>query len=87
MEENNLSHISLGTGITVLALAFGAWAWVVAWGVMVVRREIEEIRKASKATAEELHKISLNREARISHLETVADLCLRKQERNHSERE
>jgi hypothetical protein len=36
--------IELGTGLTLLALSFGAWAWVVAHGVQFMRRGIHEMR-------------------------------------------
>ena len=36
--------MSIGTGIAIFGAAFGMWAWVVAWGVSVMRKEISELK-------------------------------------------
>ncbi len=33
----------IAASIGIFGLAFGAWAWVVAWGVGITRREIAEL--------------------------------------------
>lgn len=39
-----MPHIELGTALTFLALAFGAWAWVVMHGVHFMKTGIKEMR-------------------------------------------
>jgi len=39
-----MPSIDLGTGIAIFGVAFGAWAWVVMWGVNVMRREFSELK-------------------------------------------
>ncbi len=42
----------IAAAIGVFGLAFGAWAWVVAWGVGVTRHEIAELKKDIKEAFE-----------------------------------
>lgn len=68
-------HIPIGTAIAILGLAFGAWAWVVMWGVGVVRREISELKLELREERSQARKERVETEGRLSHLETVANLC------------
>ena len=62
--------ISIGTGLTVLGMAFTAWAFVVAWGVGVVRREVAEIKGQLHATATAQATHVNQTERRLTMLET-----------------
>ena len=62
--------IDLGTALTVLSIAFGVWAWVVAWGVSVVRKEVAEMKSAAKETGATLASHVHQTERRLTMLET-----------------
>lgn len=62
--------IDVGTGLTVLGASFAAWAWVVAWGVGVVRREVSQLREAAEDTAKSLTQHILLTEKRLTMLES-----------------
>lgn len=70
-----VAHISIGTGLSILGLAFGAWAYVVYWGVTVIRNEVSELKEDVKTAAEKSHTRDVHLENRIAHLETLASFC------------
>ena len=58
-------EFSLGAGIAIFGAAFAAWAWVVAWGVGIVRNEISQLRAVIKDTADRQTDIAKNQEQHI----------------------
>lgn len=62
--------IEVGTALTALSFAFGIWAWVVAWGVKVIRNEMTLLRRASQETSRSLEAHILATERRLTMLET-----------------
>lgn len=65
-----MMDIDIGTGLTILGLAFGGWAGVVAWGVGVVRHEVKEIKDQILVTsATQIQHINQT-ERRLTMLET-----------------
>jgi len=62
--------IEVGTALTALAGAFGVWAWVVAWGVGVIRREMAFTRAAAGKATDSLEAHILATERRLTMLET-----------------
>jgi len=58
------------TALTVLSIAFGVWAWVVAWGVNVVRKEVEAMRATTGHTGNVLSAHVNQTERRLTMLET-----------------
>ena len=62
--------IDVGTGLSLLAGAFGIWAYVVAWGVRVIRNEMAETRQATVKTGHALEAHILATERRLTMLET-----------------
>lgn len=70
-------EIEVNTGLSILGAAFTAWAWVVWWGVRVVRKEIEGVRQevstlatSATETANALTNHILMTEKRLTMLET-----------------
>ena len=64
------SGIGLGTALTALSIAFGVWAWVVAWGVSVIRKEVHDMKIAASATGGQLTAHVNQTERRLTMLET-----------------
>ena len=65
-----MDHIDVGTGLTVLGLAFAGWAFVVAWGIGVIRKEVQEIKLQAFRTSE-VQTTHINQtERRLTMLET-----------------
>jgi hypothetical protein len=64
------SGIDLGTALTVLSGAFGVWAWVVAWGVSVIRKEVQDMRSSTKDMGLILTSHIHQTERRLTMLET-----------------
>ena len=71
------TSISLGTGMTVLGVSFGAWAFVLGWVLTVVRREFAELREfvreesdRRRAADERAHHDRLQLERRLTEIET-----------------
>ena len=62
--------MDLGIAITVLSVAFGVWAWVVAWGVSVIRKEVQEMKLAANQTGVTLTAHVTQTERRLTMLET-----------------
>lgn len=62
--------IDIGLALTLLALAFGAWAWVVAWGADVIRKEMKRTSDATEITGKSLEAHILATERRLTMLET-----------------
>lgn len=63
-------QISIETALAVLAGAFGIWAWIVGWGVSVIKREMENTRNAALRASESLENHILATERRLTMLET-----------------
>ena len=64
------SGIGLGTALTVLSIAFAVWAWVVAWGVSVIRKEVHDMKVAAHTTGGQLTAHVNQTERRLTMLET-----------------
>jgi hypothetical protein len=62
--------ISIGTGLTILGLAFGGWAGVVAWGIGVIRREVKDIKDQVHITSQAQITHVNQTERRLTMLET-----------------
>lgn len=62
--------VDIGLALTFLSFAFGIWAWVVGWGVKVIRREMMETRQATVKTGHALEAHILATERRLTMLET-----------------
>lgn len=62
--------IDIADALFVGATAFGAWAWVVWWGIRVVRKEIGSLAVSAEATAKALTDHILLTEKRLTMLET-----------------
>lgn len=60
----------LSTALSLLSIAFTAWAGVVAWGVKVIRAEVVGIKVASENTSASLHLHVNQTERRLTLLET-----------------
>jgi len=62
--------IDIGTALTVFGAAFAMWAWVVAWGVSIIRREVGDLKTTVLATekAQQIHVTQTER--RLTMLET-----------------
>jgi hypothetical protein len=73
----DLEHgIPLGTGIAILGMAFGAWAWVVAWGVSVIRREVGELKMDVAAARRDAHEAKIEVEHRLTAVESDIRRCV-----------
>lgn len=68
-------YISVSVGLTFLGLAFGAWAWVVYWGVTVIRAEVKDLKIALKQHVDEYIADRRSIEHRMTELESVARWC------------
>jgi uncharacterized protein (UPF0254 family) len=71
------TSVSLGTGLTVVGVSFGAWAVILGWIMFVVRSEFAElkefVRKDSErrqASDERAHHDRLQLERRLTEIET-----------------
>ena len=65
-----MENISIGTGIAVFGAAFACWAWVVAWGIGVMRREMQDLKSALASLSSEQHVHINQTERRLTMLET-----------------
>jgi len=70
------TNVSLGTGMTVFGLAFGAWAAVLGWIMFVLRREFSELRftvreemERRRQADERAHQDRLQIERRLTEIE------------------
>lgn len=79
--------VEIGTALTALSFAFGIWAWVVAWGVKVIRKEMAETRAATVKTGNALEAHILATERRLTMLETEFAYIRRYLSRWHDEDE
>jgi cell division protein FtsB len=61
---------SLGNALTALSIAFGVWAWVVAWGVAIVRKEAQEMKAIAQLSNATLNAHINQTERRLTMLET-----------------
>ena len=69
--------VSLGTGLAILGVAFGAWAFVLGWVLMIVRREFADLRgfvqeesERRRNADERAHHDRLQLERRLTEIET-----------------
>lgn len=62
--------IGIGTALTALSIAFGVWAWVVAWGVSAIRNEVQQMRSTTKDMGTVLTAHINQTERRLTMLET-----------------
>jgi len=62
--------MSVGNALSLLSLAFGVWAWVVAWGVATIRRETTNMANAAAETSKTLSEHIHQTERRLTMLET-----------------
>lgn len=65
-----MPQIELGTGIAIFGLAFAAWAWIVAWGVGVMRREFSELKGQVQAMGATQQAHVVQTERRLTILES-----------------
>ena len=73
-----MEHIDLSTAVAIFGLAFGAWAFVVAWGVGVIKKEVVELKELARSTQEK-HEQHVNQtERRLTMLETEFGYLRRK---------
>ena len=56
--------------LAFLGIAFTVWAWVVAWGVSVIRAEVKNMRQAADETSKNLISHVKQTERRLTLLET-----------------
>ena len=61
--------LTLPSAVAIFGLAFGAWAWVVAWGINIVKREVHSLKEAAESTAKSLDNHVLLTEKRLTMLE------------------
>jgi cell shape-determining protein MreC len=71
------TSVSLGTGLSILGVSFGAWAFILGWVLMVVRREFAELREFVQEESERrrnaddrAHQDRLQLERRLTEIET-----------------
>jgi len=62
--------ISMGTALAIFGMAFAAWAWVVAWGVSVVRKEVHDMKSIATSSGTALNAHINQTERRLTMLET-----------------
>ena len=60
----------IDTALTALSIAFAVWAWVVAWGVSVVRKEVSEMKHTAQAATHAWTEHVTQTERRLTMLET-----------------
>lgn len=65
-----MESISLGGGIAVFGGAFACWAWVVAWGVSVMRKEMHELKTTLTGVSAAQNVHIQQTERRLTMLET-----------------
>jgi hypothetical protein len=70
-----MPDIPIGTAVTLFAVAFGAWAWVVMWGVTVIRREVDGLKTQVSAMASQAHQQMLEVEHRLTVVESDIQRC------------
>lgn len=71
-------QIDIGTGVAILGAAFGGWAVVVAWGIGVIRKEVQEIKIQARATSDAQITHINQTERRLTMLETEFGFLRRK---------
>jgi hypothetical protein len=77
--------VPIGTGLSILGMAFTAWAVVVGWGIGVIRNEVSEIKEQAAETTK-LHIQHVNQtERRLTMLETEFGFIRRKMDHHHSD--
>ena len=78
--------MTIGNALSLLSLAFGVWAWVVAWGIATIRRETSSMAVAAAETSKALSAHIHQTERRLTMLETEFRY-LRKRARDRDEEE
>jgi hypothetical protein len=67
--------ISMPTAIAIFGFAFGCWAWVVGWGVAVIRRELDDLKNKVHHASVESTKMMLDVEHRLTVVESDIKRC------------
>ena len=74
---DDTTEISLGTAITVFGLAFGAWAVILGYVMVIIRKEFGELREFVREESERrrmaddrAHQDRLHLERRLTEIET-----------------
>jgi len=62
--------MTIGNALSLLSLAFGVWAWVVAWGIAAIRRETTSMAMVATETSKALSAHIHQTERRLTMLET-----------------
>ena len=62
--------LTVETALTVLGISFGVWAGVVAYGVAVIRGQLEELKSSANKTTDSLVSHVTQTERRLTLLET-----------------
>ena len=62
--------LDISVVLTVLGMAFGGWAFVVAWGVGVIRKEVKELKEQILLTSQTQITHVNQTERRLTMLET-----------------
>lgn len=77
-----MNGIPLGTGIAIFGAAFAAWAWLVGWGVAIIRREVaalkDEIadsRQSADRAQHDAHRLMIEVEHRLTAVESDIRRC------------
>lgn len=63
-------QIDVSIVLTILGMAFGGWAFVVAWGVGVIRKEVKELKEQILLTSQTQILHVNQTERRLTMLET-----------------
>ena len=78
-------NIEIGTGLTIFGLAFGGWAFVVAWGIGVIRKEVQELKEQiTNTTLTQITHVNQT-ERRLTMLETEFGFLRRKMDHHHND--
>ena len=67
--------ISMPTAVAIFGLAFGCWAWVVGWGVSVIRRELDDLKDKVHHASMESTRTMLEVEHRLTVVESDIKRC------------
>lgn len=67
--------LSIGTALTVFGAAFGCWAWVVGWGVSVIRKEVHELKDQMKTATNQAQSKWIEVEHRLTIVESDIKRC------------
>jgi hypothetical protein len=84
LEECELD-IDIGTGLSIFGMAFGGWAAVVAWGIGVIRREVQALKEQIQSTTITQIQHVNQTERRLTMLETEFGFLRRKMDHHHTD--